>query len=57
MLDECITAARASGIDRVELEVRTDNRRALELSAGGTRFAEAVSRGKAAVRMPAAPDI
>ncbi len=31
MLNECITAAHARGIDRVELEVRTDNRRALEL--------------------------
>ena len=31
MLDDCIAAARARGIDRVELEVRTDNRLALEL--------------------------
>ena len=31
MLNECIAAARARGIDRIELEVRTDNRRALEL--------------------------
>jgi ribosomal protein S18 acetylase RimI-like enzyme len=31
MLTECIAAAQARGIDRVELEVRTDNRRALEL--------------------------
>ena len=31
MLDDCIAAARARGIGRVELEVRTDNRPALEL--------------------------
>jgi ribosomal protein S18 acetylase RimI-like enzyme len=31
MLGECIAAAHARGIDRVELEVRTDNRRALAL--------------------------
>jgi ribosomal protein S18 acetylase RimI-like enzyme len=31
MLNECVAAAHARGIDRVELEVRTDNRRALEL--------------------------
>jgi ribosomal protein S18 acetylase RimI-like enzyme len=30
-LDQCIRAAQARGITRVELEVRTDNRRALEL--------------------------
>ena len=31
MLGDCIAAARARGIDRVELEIRTDNRLALEL--------------------------
>ncbi len=31
LLDQCIRAAHARGITRVELEVRTDNRRALEL--------------------------
>ncbi len=31
LLSECIAAAYARGINRVELEVRTDNRRALEL--------------------------
>ena len=34
MLNECVAAAHARGIDRVELEVRTDNRLALELYRG-----------------------
>ena len=31
LLTECIVAARSRGIDRIELEVRSDNRRALSL--------------------------
>jgi ribosomal protein S18 acetylase RimI-like enzyme len=42
MLDECIHAAHARGIARVELEVRTDNRRALELYRGCGFAVEAI---------------
>jgi ribosomal protein S18 acetylase RimI-like enzyme len=42
MLTECIDAAHARGIDRVELEVRTDNRRALELYRGSGFAVEAI---------------
>jgi len=42
ILRECISAAHARGIDRVELEVRTDNRRALELYRGSGFAVESI---------------
>ena len=42
MLAECLAAAHARGIARVELEVRTDNRRALELYRDGGFAVEAI---------------